>query len=50
MVKPKSASDTSSRAPLGGFIETKREQSEQRLAVQIKASSKMLKELGSEIL
>nr|CAI6559612.1 CBM_HP1_G0034370.mRNA.1.CDS.1 [Saccharomyces cerevisiae] len=49
MVKPKSASDTSSRAPLGGFIETKREQSEQRLAVQIKASSKMLKELGSEI-
>ncbi|CAI4047894.1 Vrl1p SKDI_13G1340 [Saccharomyces kudriavzevii IFO 1802] len=49
VVKPKSATDTPSHIPLGSFIETKREQSEQRLAVQIKASSKILKELGSEI-
>ncbi|CAI1626002.1 hypothetical protein SEUBUCD646_0M01420 [Saccharomyces eubayanus] len=48
-VKPKSTAGTASHIPLGGFIETKREQSEQRLSVQIKASSKILKELGSEI-
>ena len=49
VVKPKSTTDTSGHIQLGGFIETKREQSEQRLAVQIKVSSKSLKELGSEI-
>ncbi|EJS42424.1 YML002W [Saccharomyces arboricola H-6] len=48
-VKPKNLTETASHIPLGSFIETKREQSEQRLAVQIKTSSKVLKELGSEI-